>query len=122
MQTTPEPRGASQPQDPSSFAEAARIADLRLEQWFDARGLELPFEVQAEFTAMAFEAIARERERDPDAVMDELIGELDQRLSHIQSAAPPAESRTRPGWLQRLRNRFASPAHAPDDSGAGRPH
>lgn len=91
---------------PAEMAEVARIADLRLEQWYRERGLDLPLDVQAEFNAMAFEAIAGDRVRTPDAVMDELIAELDQRLGRIQSQSPKP-GRTRPTLLQRLKRPFA---------------
>ncbi|MFC0676744.1 hypothetical protein ACFFGH_02605 [Lysobacter korlensis] len=128
MQTTPESRGPSESRGgpetrgPSEFAEAARIADLRLEQWYEARRLKLPLEVQAEFTSMAFEAIARDRTRDPEAVMDDLIDELDQRLGRIQSSQRSdgrASRRARPSLLQRLRRPFA---RTQDDDGRSRRH
>lgn len=103
------------PHDPRALADAARIADLRLEQWYRARRLQLPPEVQAEFTAMAFEAIARDPTRNADAVMDTLIGELDERLGHIVSSdpgAPGARGRVRPSLLQRLRRPFRSSARS----------
>lgn len=93
------------PHDPRVLADTARIADLRLEQWYQARRLNLPPDVQAEFTAMAFEAIARDPGRDADAVMDTLIGELDAHLGHIVSSDG---GRVRPSLLQRLRRPFRS--------------
>lgn len=104
------------PHDPRVLADTARIADLRLEQWYQARRLNLPPDVQAEFTAMAFEAIAREPTRDADAVMDTLIGELDEHLGHIVSdaGAANARGRVRPSLLQRLRRPFrTSPRSRP---------
>ena len=110
---------AHDPHDPRVLADAARIADLRLEQWYQARRLNLPPEVQAEFTAMAFEAIARDPTRSADAVMDTLIGELDAHLGHIvstdASAARAHCGRVRPSLLQRLRRPFTS-------SDRARPH
>jgi hypothetical protein len=92
------------------MADVARIADLRLEQWYQARGLELPPDTRAGFTAMAFEAIARHPERDADAVMDDLIAELDQRLGRVQALHAPEPSLTRSGsrrtLMQRLKRRF----------------
>lgn len=112
---THDPREPRDPQDPRVLADTARIANLRLEQWYQARRLNLPPEVQAEFTAMAFEAfeaIARDPTRSADAVMDTLIGELDAHLGHIVStdagAARAHGGRVRPSWLQRLRRPFGS--------------
>jgi hypothetical protein len=98
--------------DPVRMSDAARVADLRLEQWYRARELELPPETQAEFTAMAFEAIARDPGRDADAVMDELIAELDLRLGRIQATHSPKAGNVGAGnrrtLLQRLKRRLRS--------------
>ncbi|WP_229792471.1 hypothetical protein [Cognatilysobacter bugurensis] len=95
--------------DPRELAERARIVDLRLEQWYQARRLQLPLEVQSEFTAMAFEAIARDPASDPNAVMDTLIVELDERLGHIASSegrSATGRRRARPSLMDRLRRPF----------------
>lgn len=106
--------------DPRALADAARVVDLRLERWYQARRLQLPPEVQAEFTAMAFEAIARDSGRSADAVMDTLIAELDARLGHIVAdvdASGADSRRARPSLLQRLRRPFRE-----KDRPRSRPH
>lgn len=92
---------------PQAQAAAARVADLRLERWYLQRGLRLPPDVQAEFTAMGVEAIAGDPARAPDAVMDDLLAELDQTLGHIHASE---RTPTRPSWLQRLRRPFSRSA------------
>lgn len=82
---------------PRRRGDATAVVTARLRRWYAHRGLRLPPDVQAEFTAMGMEAIARAPGHAPHAVMDELLGELDGMLGHV----PPA-----PGvaaWWQRLR-------------------
>lgn len=109
MSSMPESGAAPGKRAPSSQAEAVRVADLRLEQWYRTRGLDLPLEVQAEFNAMAFEAIAADPARAPDAVMDELIADLDRRLGAIKSEGREDSGTAggeRPGMLQRIKRAF----------------
>lgn len=95
----------SDPRTPQDAAAAARVADLRLERWYVEHGLRLPPDVQAEFTAMGVEAIAADPARAPDAVMDDLLAELDETLGHIEASQRSAAKR--PTWLQRLRRPFS---------------
>lgn len=102
-------RSTSEMSTPQAQAAAARVADLRLERWYAARGLRLPADVQAEFTAMGVEAIAGDPSRAPDAVMDDLLAELDQTLGHIVSSEGRSQrGAARPSWFQRLRRPFSS--------------
>lgn len=84
---------------------------LRIEQWFHDHRLALPPETQAEFVRMGVEAVARHPERPRNEVLDELIGELDQRLGHIvtETAGRHDASRdrgaSRRGWLSRMFSR-----------------
>ena len=96
-------------------ADAAAIAGdvtLRFERWFQAHRLALPPETQAEFVEMGMEAVMRHPERPRGEVLDELIGELDQRLGHIvdetadrQAHAARSQPGARRGWLRRLMGR-----------------
>lgn len=105
MPSTPiSPTGSTPPR---AQAAAARVADVRLERWYRQRGLRLPPDVQAEFTAMGVEALAGNPGRAPDAVMDELLAEFDQTLGHIHA---DGRTSTRPSWLQRLRHPFSRDA------------
>lgn len=93
-----------QPSPASAHADLARDVTLRLEQWYQRRGLSLPAETQAGFVEMGVEAVTRHPDRPRDAVLDELIGELDTSLARVQADVPPPETNARPrrGFLSRL--------------------
>lgn len=55
----------------------------RFERWFEAHALDLPAETRTQFIAMGVEAIERWPDRGRDEVLDELIAELDGRLTRI---------------------------------------
>ena len=97
---------------PVDAAGIARDVSLRFEQWFQTHRLTLPPETQAEFVEMGVEAVTRHPGRPRDEVLDELIGELDQRLGHIVTETADrhervraSQPRARGGWLRRLMGR-----------------
>lgn len=109
MNTEPRPVPPSAPMPaPADPAVIAGEVSLRIEQWFQAHSLALPPQTQAEFVEMGVEAVMRHPERPRNEVLDELIGELDQRLGHIVTETADrhgqANDATRPrrGWLRRL--------------------
>lgn len=94
-----------QPAPASAGADLARDVALRLERWYQQRGLSLPAETQAGFVEMGVEAVVRHPARPRDEVLDELVGELDASLARIHDdarAAAPASAPPRPGLLKRL--------------------
>lgn len=91
-----------QPAAVSADADLARDVSLRLEQWYAAHGLDLPPDAQAGFVEMGVEAVSRYPERPRDAVLDELIAELDQHLAAVASERTARESEDGP-----LRSRLA---------------
>ena len=95
----------AQPAPASAGADLARDVALRLERWYQQRGLSLPPETQAGFVEMGVEAVVRNPGQPRDEVRDELVAELDASLARIhddaRAAAPPAEPRQR-GLLGRL--------------------
>lgn len=109
MQTPPSRSLPAQPAPVSDDADLAREVALRMERWYRERRLDLAPEVQAGFAEMGVEAVVRHPERPRDAVLDELIAELDASLTRIQGEAPPdtrfddagAAGGAR-GWLRRL--------------------
>lgn len=76
-------------------ATAAGAVALRFDRWFSERQLDLPPETRAQFVEMGMQALERWPERSTGDVLDELIGELDARLSTIidETAAPSAPDR-----------------------------
>lgn len=70
---------------------AAGEVSLRFDRWFAEHELDLPAETRAQFVQMGMEALQRWPDRSTGDVLDELIGELDQRLVAI--AAEQARDR-----------------------------
>lgn len=93
-----------QPAPASTGADLARDVALRLERWYQQRGLTLPPETQAGFVEMGVEAVVRHASRPRDEVLDELIAELDASLARASADAKsdPAAPPRRPGLLGRL--------------------
>lgn len=98
-----------QPSPASADADLAREVTLRLEHWYQQRGLTLPPETQAGFVEMGVEAVVRDPDRPRGEVLDELIAELDASLARIQAEVRtgPAVAPTprRRGWFGRLLGR-----------------
>lgn len=95
-----------QPAPVSDDADLARDVALRLERWYQQRGLSLPPETQAGFVEMGVEAVQRHADRPREAVLDELIGELDGSLARIHAHPQPAfATPPRRGLLGRLLGR-----------------
>lgn len=110
MQTPSPSPFPQQPAPVSAHADIARDVALRLEQWYRSSGLDLPPDVQAGFVEMGVEAISRNPERPRDAVLEELIAELDTSLDRIKAepgarAADSPRDTKRPGFLRRLLGR-----------------
>jgi hypothetical protein len=93
---------------------AAGEVSLRFDRWFASHELDLPPETRAQFVQMGMEALQRWPERSTGDVLDELITELDGRLTAIaaeqsreagKSSSAPTERQ--PHGLARLfgRNR-----------------
>lgn len=78
---------------PSDPAQLAADVSLHLERWYQQRGLELPPEVRAEFARIGAEAVQAHPDRPRDEVLDELVGELDQRLVLIRAEEKAAGGR-----------------------------
>lgn len=91
-----------QPGPASAAADLARDVALRLEQWYQARGLKLPPDTQAGFVEMGVEAVMRHPERPREDVLDDLLAELDASLSRIGGQASTEAAAPRPGLLRRL--------------------
>lgn len=112
MQTTPSSRHLpAQPTPVSADADLARDVALRLERWYRERQLDLPPEVQAGFAEMGVEAVVLNPDRSRDAVLDELVAELDSSLSRIKTeprredVEPGPAVSARPSWWKRLTGR-----------------
>ena len=74
---------SSPPSPRLDLATAAGQVSLRFDRWFAERELDLPPETRAEFVEMGMQALQRWPDRSTGDVLDELIAELDERLSAI---------------------------------------
>lgn len=99
------PSHPEQPAPVSAGADLAREVALRLERWYDERGLDLPPETQAGFLEIGIEAVTRDATRPRDAVLDDLIAEFDASLSRIHAEAPRDSEAPRRGLIGRLLGR-----------------